>query len=129
MLTIPSHNKADCTNERVERPFTGTCRHCEQEGHRAAECPDKPADTCRICGKEGHKAIACEELRTDLFKDAVEMSADDAWSKMKAADAAKDLDDFKDVRLSSLSSFHLFHADYPILGLLRLCQSRIHQTR
>lgn len=120
MLTIPSHNKADCTNERAERPFTGTCRHCEQEGHRAAECPDKPADTCRICGKEGHKAIACEELRTDLFKDAIEMSADDAWSKMKAADAAKDLDDFKDVRPSLPPSPHLLHANHLIPGLPRI---------
>lgn len=84
-------------NERVERPFTGTCRHCQKEGHRAAECPDKPPETCRICGKHGHKAMECEELRTDLFKASAEMDGDEAWGKMKEADAAKDLDDFKEV--------------------------------
>jgi len=30
------HSKAECTNERVEREFTGTCRLCEQVGHRVS---------------------------------------------------------------------------------------------
>ena len=30
------HSKAECTNERVEREFTGTCRICEQVGHRVS---------------------------------------------------------------------------------------------
>ena len=30
------HSKADCVNPRVEREFIGTCRVCEQVGHRAA---------------------------------------------------------------------------------------------
>lgn len=29
---LEGHNKADCPNPRVERPFTGTCRTCNQEG-------------------------------------------------------------------------------------------------
>lgn len=128
-LTNISHNKAGCTNKRIEHPFTGTCRHCEKEGHRVAECPDKPPKTCRICGKEGHKAITCEELRTDVFKDAQEMPADEAWAKMKEADAAKDLDDFKDVGCSSLSTRRLSYADYPPKGFLLICQSSFRQAR
>lgn len=30
------HSKADCTNERVEREFTGQCRLCEETGHRVS---------------------------------------------------------------------------------------------
>lgn len=47
------HTKADCTNERVARPFSGTCRLCQVEGHTARDCPTKPAEKCRNCGKEG----------------------------------------------------------------------------
>ena len=51
--TFSRHNKAECTNERVEREFTGTCHFCEKEGHRASNCPEKPAEICRNCKKEG----------------------------------------------------------------------------
>ena len=30
------HSKAECTNERVEREFTGTCHLCEEVGHRVS---------------------------------------------------------------------------------------------
>lgn len=46
----PSHTKAECTKPRV---FKGPCRICNQEGHPAAECPDKPADVCKNCKMEG----------------------------------------------------------------------------
>lgn len=45
-----SHSKAECTEPRV---FKGTCRICNNEGHPAALCPDKPADVCKNCKKEG----------------------------------------------------------------------------
>jgi len=45
-----SHTKAECTKPRV---FKGPCRICNQEGHPAAECPDKPADVCKNCKMEG----------------------------------------------------------------------------
>jgi len=54
MLTIESHNKVDCQNPRIERPFIGNCRVCEQEGHRAADCPQKAALICKACGSEGN---------------------------------------------------------------------------
>lgn len=48
------------------------------------------------------------------------MPADEAWAKMKEADAAKDLDDFKDVRPSLPPSPHLLHANHLIPGLPRI---------
>ncbi|KAF8464239.1 hypothetical protein BDZ91DRAFT_795770 [Kalaharituber pfeilii] len=41
--------------------FRGTCRICDQEGHRAAECPSKPSRACRICQQEGHFAAECPD--------------------------------------------------------------------
>jgi hypothetical protein len=89
------HNKVDCTNPKVERAFTGACRVCEKEGHRASECPDKPADMCRICKQEGHKAMECTALRTDAFRDAPDMDPNDAWVVLLKADKEKDMEDFK----------------------------------
>jgi hypothetical protein len=44
-----------------------------------------------------------------MFKDAAEMECDEAWAKMKEADAAKDLDNFKIVRFhsSAIESLHI----------------------
>lgn len=89
------HGKSECTNEKVDRPFTGTCNGCGLEGHRISDCPDRPAEVCRVCSQEGHKAIDCKAPRKELFKDAPEMSAEDAWASMKAADAEKDMDAFR----------------------------------
>ena len=47
------HNKADCTNERVELEFTGDCRYCGEAGHRASSCPTKPPSVCKLCKQEG----------------------------------------------------------------------------
>lgn len=83
--------------EKVARPFTGACRICQVEGHPAADCPSKPAQLCRNCKKEGHLAKDCTENR---FMDttSIEVALPDiAWAKLKAADDAKDLDDFRDV--------------------------------
>ncbi|KAL1381722.1 hypothetical protein HDK64DRAFT_313995 [Phyllosticta capitalensis] len=52
---------ADCTNPRV---FRGECRHCKQEGHPAAECPDKPATLCRNCEQEGHTVFLAGNICT-----------------------------------------------------------------
>lgn len=48
-----SHNKAECPNPKVDRPFKGTCRLCNEEGHRAGDCPQKPPSVCKNCLKEG----------------------------------------------------------------------------
>jgi zinc knuckle protein len=48
------HNKADCTNEKVDRPFTGTCRNCGQEGHMAVSCPDRKPIVCKVCEESEH---------------------------------------------------------------------------
>ena len=53
------HNKVDCPNPTVERPFAGTCNLCGEEGHPARNCPANPIK-CKLCGEEGHKAIACK---------------------------------------------------------------------
>lgn len=34
-------------------PFAGECRSCGKEGHRSAECPDKPPMICNNCKEEG----------------------------------------------------------------------------
>ncbi len=86
------HNKADCPNERVDRPFAGTCRECNEEGHPAAECPNR---ICRLCNGKGHKAIDCKAKRVHKFEGVAEMTVDEAWNKMKEADKEKDLDSFR----------------------------------
>lgn len=48
-----SHTKTECPNERVEREFTGTCRICEEVGHRGADCPSKGPTICKRCNLEG----------------------------------------------------------------------------
>lgn len=47
---LPSHNKVECTKPRV---FKGPCRVCNQEGHPAAECPERPPDVCKNCKMGG----------------------------------------------------------------------------
>ena len=75
-----SHNKADCPNPKVERPFTGQCRICNEEGHPAAQCPSKPPTTCRNCGQEGHIMSECTSARTGMFSDRPDKPLEEAWS-------------------------------------------------
>ncbi|KAI9818739.1 MAG: hypothetical protein M1826_001327 [Phylliscum demangeonii] len=82
------HNKADCTNPRV---FTGTCRVCNEPGHMAADCPSKPAMVCKNCNKEGHKASECTNNRVGYLADVPDVTPEEAWKWLKAADAEKDL--------------------------------------
>ena len=103
-IVLPiSHNKADCTNPRVEREFTGECRNCGETGHRKADCPTLPAQTCKICKQEGHIATECTANR--MFNDATisrgiaEMSLEDAWTKVEIADKEQDVDMIKEVSL------------------------------
>ncbi|KAK5120696.1 hypothetical protein LTR85_006054 [Meristemomyces frigidus] len=102
------HNKADCPNPAVEREFTGACHFCSQTGHRASECPEKPAETCKVCKQEGHVASDCSVNRmfanfADLgIKD---MSAEDAWKELEAADKDKDVDDIKKAILTYAKAF------------------------
>ena len=112
------HSKAECTNDRVERPFTGTCRLCEQEGHRAAECPLKPPTLCKICKVEGkatrclakvrsmkltfagHNAAECTENRLHLqFASLVvgDIGAEEAWKAVELADYENEIEDVKSV--------------------------------
>lgn len=50
LLNAISHNKSECTKPRV---FKGPCRICNEEGHPAAECPQRPPDICKNCKMEG----------------------------------------------------------------------------
>lgn len=76
---IYSHNKADCTNPRVERPFTGTCNLCGVEGHSARNCPTA---TCKLCGEAGHKALECKSRRKIDWNGVPELDAAEAWVKV-----------------------------------------------
>jgi len=89
------HSKAECTNERVEREFTGECRACGQTGHRASACPTAPAKKCRNCDEEGHDAAACENPRK-INRDHIEtIPAEIAWEELRAAIEDHDFDDVK----------------------------------
>jgi hypothetical protein len=123
-----SHSKAECTNERVDRPFTGDCRVCGQPGHRGADCPDKPAEKCHLCDQEGHKAIDCTAKRTDAFKAANDMTDEEAWKAMKLADSNKDLDDFR--KVSRTSSYQVNPAtNLTLSGFPRILQVHVPDVR
>lgn len=95
-ITIPRHNKAECPNEAIAREFTGTCRVCEQVGHRASDCPNKPPEVCKNCQQEGHGPLECKNPRKIDRSKLPELEPDLAWEKIKEAVADRDLEDVKD---------------------------------
>lgn len=96
LLILIRHNKSDCTNERVEREFTGTCRICEQPGHRGKDCPSAPPKVCKRCLKEGHVSADCDGTYKALWSDEVKvLNPEQAWTELGKADQGGDLDDFK----------------------------------
>lgn len=88
------HNKADCTNPRVERAFSGNCNSCGMEGHAARSCPTNPMK-CKLCDQEGHKALECKSRRIVDWTGVPELSAEDAWKALIDAAIEKDLDVFR----------------------------------
>ena len=101
------HNKADCPNPRVEREFTGNCRVCNEVGHRAAECPQKPPSKCKICDQEGHIGKECTvnrvfSIRPELKdRDTTLLDQQNAWEAVEAADKDKDVEDIRMVSCAS----------------------------
>lgn len=91
------HNKADCNNPSVERPFDGNCNICTEVGHRAADCPLKGPSLCKICKAEDHRASECSANRLLARLTIQDVSADDAWEALQKADSEKDVDDIKEV--------------------------------
>ena len=89
-----SHNKAECPNPAVERPFTGECRLCKEVGHRAAACPSKPPETCNNCGEEGHVFGDCNKPRLDMFPDCKNLSKEEAWENLRKTMLQGDKMDF-----------------------------------
>ncbi|KIW00093.1 uncharacterized protein PV09_08279 [Verruconis gallopava] len=89
------HIKAECDKQDVQCSFSGICKMCGVEGHRLVECPEMPPEKCRLCGQEGHRAIGCTSKRTDMFREALDMSDEEAWAAMKQASTAKDMDSFR----------------------------------
>ena len=90
-----SHNKAECPNPRV---FKGTCRVCNQVGHPAAQCPEKPPPKCFNCKQEGHITSECKNNRVFDTEQLPNLSADEAWDRLLKADSDCDLDDFRTVK-------------------------------
>src|SRR4051812_3831953 len=109
MTNSTSHIVADCTFAGDALPFTGTCHICNQEGHPASKCPEKPgAGPCKVCGNEGHKASACDN-RVDVFpQDLPDWTGEQAWDELVKADKEKDLDDIKTVSTTSPSNSRSF---------------------
>ena len=95
-LTNRSHNKAECPHEVVAREFTGTCRVCEQVGHRASDCPNKPPEVCKNCQAEGHGAFECKNPRKIDRSKLPEVEPAVAWEKVKEAVLDRDLEDVKE---------------------------------
>lgn len=110
------HSKADCTNERVARPFTGTCNLCQEEGHRASECPTAPPKVCKNCEESetegkliysilasstltllGHTAATCTNRRVIRRGPIKEGQAEEAWDAIMAATNPEwEIDEIKD---------------------------------
>ena len=88
------------------------CRTCNQEGHIAKECPDKPAMVCKNCGQEGtlsatelqhhpltrlgHIRQNCDNARKMNHDHVADVTPEVAWAKIKQAAAERDIDDAKE---------------------------------
>ncbi|KAF7883458.1 uncharacterized protein EAF02_005378 [Botrytis sinoallii] len=90
------HTKAECTNPAVAREFTGTCRICEQSGHRASECPSAPPKLCNNCKEEGHSILECKNPRKIERNDVEDVAAEVAWENLIKQSQEGDFDDMKD---------------------------------
>ncbi|KAL4911399.1 hypothetical protein BDW74DRAFT_7942 [Aspergillus multicolor] len=93
LLTPSRHTKAECTKPRV---FKGPCRICNQEGHPAAECPNRPPDVCKNCQEEGHKTADCKANRKLDLNKIPDMLPEQAWAMLKKASDDRDLEDFRE---------------------------------
>lgn len=80
----------------IQREFTGTCRLCDQQGHRASDCPSKPPPFCVNCQQDGHEAFTCESARKIDRSHIADVPGEVAWEKLGAAVKDHDLDDVKD---------------------------------
>ena len=82
------HFVADCSMPMV-------CRLCNEEGHLAKECPTAPPRVCSNCQEPGHEAADCKAPRKITRDDVPTEAPDKALELLRAAAAAKDLDDVK----------------------------------
>ncbi|KAK6602744.1 zinc knuckle [Botrytis cinerea] len=89
------HTKAECTNPAVAREFTGTCRICEQSGHRASGCPSAPPKLCNNCKEEGHSILECKNPRKIERNDVEDVAAEVAWENLIKQSQEGDFDDMK----------------------------------
>ncbi|KHJ34961.1 putative zinc knuckle transcription factor protein [Erysiphe necator] len=85
----------NCQNQ-TPREFTGNCRICDEQGHRANECPNKPATICRNCQEEGHEAFGCTRPRKINRDHIQDKTVEEAWKLINDAVEERDLDDLKD---------------------------------
>jgi hypothetical protein len=63
------HVRKHCKQEMIEYEKTApviTCVYCQEEGHRARDCPKPRVNpyACKNCKQEGHKAADCTEPRS-----------------------------------------------------------------
>lgn len=56
------HTKAKCKNEAAPRATKTTgCRICQEEGHKALDCPER---VCNKCGGKGHYRSSCPQKKS-----------------------------------------------------------------
>ncbi|CBF74632.1 hypothetical protein AN4133.2 [Aspergillus nidulans FGSC A4] len=90
LLSLSNHTKAECHKPRV---FKGSCRICNQEGHPAAECPDRPPDVCRTVNK---RTSNCTENRKFGLNRIPDMLPERAWELLRKASYDRDLEGFRE---------------------------------
>lgn len=90
------HFARECPDKPASGGLTGACFNCGEVGHNKADCtnPAKPM-VCKLCKQEGHKAAECTSRRMPDWTGVPEIDAGDAWVALVDSANQKDIDAFR----------------------------------